>query len=819
MILSEAFKQLDMLTEETFSLDKDGLEELKDFEEKDEVTETEDIIDPKAESEEELEDSYVGKVILDCCVCHSKLYKDAEEVVLSEDETIANADEECPFCYSTDGFKVIGQVSEFEEESAEEEPETEETIEVEEENKEETEEITEGIFGDKYKGKTILLYNNSPIAMADSKSMGNLVKFENAHMKKTGASESEYRVVNGRGAAKRIKGLKSVTDVTKSLPHWVIQSGEEDVKKRARQQRQEDARQAAERNEVSRKLAAYDASKRRVRDNGGTGGNTGKAGIYYSGGDYYSESLDEGIFDKFKKDKTLYTIWQEKDGFAHPVRYNVEGEKEAKKSAGQHMEGHSDSYIKKHNIKYFSKPQDKEAEKKAMDDYHKRIEDAEDSDAKPDTKPKNADASKSSSTDAESSVAKHRQSSKGGSRELSSDTYKKSQLKGTRPGNANIGNEGDKYVGRSTAEQDSAPNVDTQDTPKKRKDRKTQAAFSRTHDEKGMKKDRAHAISQTKDSANESLKESIDDIKKIKKFIQSRVTGRSSGMGQDSAYFAKWLAEAEPSIPSLDFEKIAEVAYSMGYDVYKTSRGYFDDEDYLIVYPGKDPSIYLSDLDDDERAEYTYMLDDLVKVESFKGRSIKESINNLSLDTEDTHMEMTSEENGKVTITTEPLNNTPAEGEFIAPLEDETKMEIEANSDEEPVGEEEVSTEIGEFDEESFNELGESYLKKVYDNVQSFKTTSVGATPKKLVVEGLIKFSSGKSKKTSFIFESKTITKSGKVKFIGENKEITPRKNAFVVKGQLKGTKLLSESLTYNYRAKDSKGKSSRLYGTVKVGK
>jgi hypothetical protein len=205
------------------------------------------------------------------------------------------------------------------------------------------------------------------------------------------------------------------------------------------------------------------------------------------------------------------------------------------------------------------------------------------------------------------------------------------------------------------------------------------------------------------------------------------------------------------------------------------------------------------------------------KVEESK--SIKESISNLSLDTDDTHMEMTSEENGKVTITTEPLNNAPEEGEFIAPLEDETKQEIETNSDEESGSEEEVSTDIDEFDEESFDELGEGYLKKVYDNVQSFKTTSVGATPKKLVVEGLIKFSSGKSKKTSFIFESKTITKSGKVKFIGENKEITPRKNAFVVKGQLKGTKLLSESLTYNYSAKDNKGKSSRLYGTVKVGK
>ena len=40
---------------------------------------------------------------------------------------------------------------------------------------------------------------------------------------------------------------------------------------------------------------------------------------------------------------------------------------------------------------------------------------------------------------------------------------------------------------------------------------------------------------------------------------------------------------------------------------------------------------------------------------------------------------------------------------------------------------EEVESEedIEDFDEESFDELGESYLKEVYDNVNSYKTTKV----------------------------------------------------------------------------------------------
>ena len=109
--LSEAFKRLDALNEDTFTINGNGLEDFEKFQEEDEFEDTIDVIDPEATSEEELQDSYVGKVILDCCVCHSKIYKDVEDVVIEDD--IANATEECPFCYTTDGYKVIGQVAAF----------------------------------------------------------------------------------------------------------------------------------------------------------------------------------------------------------------------------------------------------------------------------------------------------------------------------------------------------------------------------------------------------------------------------------------------------------------------------------------------------------------------------------------------------------------------------------------------------------------------------------------------------------------------------------------------------------------------------------
>ena len=144
--LTEAFKKLDVLDEDVFELDDDGIAQLKDFEIKSEEDDTVSIIDPEAEDEADLSDNYLGKVILDCCVCHSKIYKDADDVHLDEDGELANVDEECPFCYSTDGYKVIGQVTEFNPASEEEvevkaeEDGDEEEVNVEVKDKEEVEE-------------------------------------------------------------------------------------------------------------------------------------------------------------------------------------------------------------------------------------------------------------------------------------------------------------------------------------------------------------------------------------------------------------------------------------------------------------------------------------------------------------------------------------------------------------------------------------------------------------------------------------------------------------------------------------------------------
>jgi hypothetical protein len=112
--LSEAFKALDLLEEENFDLSKaDGFDKFKLFMDDDSDENQITVIDVDADEEEDLKDSYEGKVICDCPVCHSKIFKDLKDIILNDDEDLANVGEECPYCYAVDGFKIIGEVAPF----------------------------------------------------------------------------------------------------------------------------------------------------------------------------------------------------------------------------------------------------------------------------------------------------------------------------------------------------------------------------------------------------------------------------------------------------------------------------------------------------------------------------------------------------------------------------------------------------------------------------------------------------------------------------------------------------------------------------------
>lgn len=224
----------------------------------------------------------------------------------------------------------------------------------------------------------------------------------------------------------------------------------------------------------------------------------------------------------------------------------------------------------------------------------------------------------------------------------------------------------------------------------------------------------------------------------------------------------------------------------------------------VAPYTTTEVDVEVTTKDGEEHANIDVTTDEKEETEEEekKEEDLKEDLNGITVDTDHETINITATEKSE-------------DGEeMIAPVAPETEDEFKKDSveEEEPAYQD---IDIDEFAEEDFDELGESYLKKVYENVASYKTTKGSIRGNRIKLEGIITFKSGKSGKTNFVFESKTITKTGKLKFIGENKQFAKGRNAFTLTGKMNGKKLMAESLTYNYKVKNAEGVSKRLYGRV----
>ena len=127
--------------------------------------------------------------------------------------------------------------------------------------------------------------------------------------------------------------------------------------------------------------------------------------------------------------------------------------------------------------------------------------------------------------------------------------------------------------------------------------------------------------------------------------------------------------------------------------------------------------------------------------------------------------------------------------------------------------------EMSEVDEESFDEVAESFMKREYSDIKSYRTTALTESNNTLFVEGKIRLKSGELVNTKFKFnQAGYLPKSNKYVFEGYNDTFTSSK-AFKVKGSLKKNKLMVESLYYRYKSKqlnESTGKPAVLKGVCK---
>ena len=120
--IQEAFRKV-YLTEdaEDFSLNVSGPDDTESFLDvinSDEYGEDEmisDVYDLEAEAKEDLKQSYIGKVILDCNVCHSNVFYDKDQITETEDGVCCE-ELECPYCMSNEGYTIIGEVKPYQKE-------------------------------------------------------------------------------------------------------------------------------------------------------------------------------------------------------------------------------------------------------------------------------------------------------------------------------------------------------------------------------------------------------------------------------------------------------------------------------------------------------------------------------------------------------------------------------------------------------------------------------------------------------------------------------------------------------------------------------
>ena len=765
--LAEAFKDMDALNEDVFSLDDKGAEALQDFLDGDKGVDFISVIDTEAETEEDIQDSYLGKVILDCCVCHSKCYKDKEEVTLDENEEFANVGEECAYCHSKDGFKIVGEVTEFDSDETDEdekdEDEDEKEVEIEKDSEEkfdddvdsfdfeekEEEKVEESLNFKKY-----LIMTHAGDAGIDEKTDYDTISDAKSRAKEF-INDPYYDTVaiynTESGKIIYLKGDYDFDIKKKSVSEEVSKTDDIDA--------EADDKKELDKKELDKKIDDADADR-----------------------DY---RLKKGITRR-NESKIYKKI------------------KEAKKCEG-------------------SECKDGECEEKKIDEapsyeLHPRYDSRQSfyGKARVDTGDKN-DKNKLYSYD--TLVAEMIDG-----KPVVYGTYSATTLRHIRD-----------WLKQNGFKAENKAQIEA-DYMKEAKECKGKKCNIR----EGERRKGGCKLTEAKEYTAETLAKDIKDaVDWLVGEQEGCVTlklddklavcvGWSGGYGKEkrddviqstedpdyaiNAGIKVWTSDDMRT----DYDWINYPYYKNG-DIEDTGLSLEADEDYtkaaewLLGEYDRMSNYEISD--DGEIVEETEET-----VEESK-EPVTESVEEVKVTTETDEVNVKTED-GKVTVETQKREDeTKKDEEVIEPISDEVKSEIVAGDEEEIDGEfgDEVEVDMDDFDEESFDELGESYFKSAYSNIDSYKTSCVKAEGKRMVIEGVIKFKSGKEKATSFVLESKEITKSGKSRFIGENMQICKGKKAFALNGTINGGRFISESFNYDYHTKDIKtGKSKRISGTVK---
>ena len=619
--LSEAFKEMELLEGASFDFNKDGAEKLANYLEDDTLSDLETIIDPEAETEEDLQPSYIGMAILQCEVCKSNIYKAPEEIEIDEEVQLANVGELCPYCFSGDGYSVIGKIVPFEEVTVE----AEEPVEVE-------------VDGKKVDAE-------EPVEPEEEK-----------------VDEKDLN--------------ESVSSVKEKLARrgFKVKAKEEPV------------------NEFLGPLATSIGASAAIGSIGTSLNNAiGKA---FEGVE--EETAVNELFDRNNAgvgSAALRAIEQRADKFLDKAFEDVENEEKV-----------DEGLIGDISI--------------------------------------NLDSS-----------------------------------------NAQV-----PFLGGTTGGSNT--------------DNRVNESAEKTIVDKLL--DLLHSKYPEENAVREGVEEPVEE-----EVTEEEKADGDSIVDKLLAIVRRDMAELKPVVDKVVKEIGPELASEFSF----FTLAALTPEEIKIL---KDPREI--EARDKIIAKHNSGYSEVgLGSEGMAKSELKEGMEDISITTETDVIKVksTPREDKEAIAPIQPEEVEAAKEEVVEePAVEEAPAGVEGDAGVEETPEEDIV--FDEFDEESFDELGESYLKRVYENVDGYKTTGASIKKNTLKLEGLITFASGKKAKTAFLFESDSMTKKGKFRFIGENKNLSNNKKAFSFIGTNDGGKLICESFTYNYLGKDAKTNASKkLYGRV----
>lgn len=203
--IKHAFEALKLVeSEEKFEVgDIESMKKLDKFlrDDEDNTEGLEFIVDVDVTKEDELQDSYVDKMILKCPICNTLEFREEDKVIKDEDSELYNVEEECSHCNNKGGFELVGKVSDVKpEEEVKEEPKDEEKIEVksEEEMAEEEHPLDEALKENKELEESVAAESAFEV-LADGSKVSAICDYHRTRMYTHELVDFEWREGRGSG--------------------------------------------------------------------------------------------------------------------------------------------------------------------------------------------------------------------------------------------------------------------------------------------------------------------------------------------------------------------------------------------------------------------------------------------------------------------------------------------------------------------------------------------------------------------------------------------------------------------------------------------